>query len=235
MEIIAHRSGPVDFPEQTVEAGRQSLSLGADIVEIDVRLSADKKIVISHDHSCGRIFGVDVKTDELTQAEFFSLERKEGAQYHGYSLEDYVSAGVLPLLLHIKEIAAIPMVLDLIREKGLEKEITLGLSTPEAIKLVKKADCRIRVLAFMKDPFAITPCIKAGADIIRLWEGWYTNARRDRIHRNGAKLWIMTGGVPGYDVGETTPARLRKMTERGVDGILLNNVTLLTEILKAQE
>lgn len=234
MEIIAHRSGPVDFPEQTVEAGKQSLSLGADIVEIDVRLSADGEIVISHDHSLDRIFGVNKKTDELTQTEFVNLERKEGAPYHGHTLADYVSGGVLPLLLHIKESRAIPKVLNFIRENGLEKEITLGLHSPETISIVKKADSGIRVLAFMRDPFAITPCIKAGADIIRLWEGWYTTARRDRIHKNGAKLWIMTGGLPGFEVGETTPARLRKMVDRGVDGILLNNVALLTEILKAQ-
>ena len=37
MKLIAHRSGPVDYPEQTILSARQALELGADMVEIDVR------------------------------------------------------------------------------------------------------------------------------------------------------------------------------------------------------
>ena len=47
--IIAHRGASGRFPENSVQAFKQALSMGADAVEFDVRLTKDRKIVVSHD------------------------------------------------------------------------------------------------------------------------------------------------------------------------------------------
>lgn len=226
MKIIAHRSGPENYPEQTVTAALDSLSRGADAIELDVRLSSDGKLIISHDRNLKRIFGVDKNTDELTQEEFFALERADG--YRGYTLTDYISAGAMPILIHIKEAEALEQVLELAREKGVENKIVIGAQTIAEVKQTKNFNPEIKVLAFMKKPVYTSRFIAAGVDYIRLWEGNYTARRRNFIHSKGVKLAIMTGGYNGFDVGYTSNEKLKFFVAEGVDAILLNEVSHLT-------
>ena len=48
MHIVAHRGATAHAPENTLEAFRAALQLGADAVELDVRLSADGVPVVYH-------------------------------------------------------------------------------------------------------------------------------------------------------------------------------------------
>lgn len=63
---IAHRGASAHAPENTLIAFRKAAELGADMVELDVRLTADGVPVISHDPSAARTHGVDVVVAELT-------------------------------------------------------------------------------------------------------------------------------------------------------------------------
>ena len=47
--VVGHRGARARFPENTLPALRHALSAGADGVEIDVRVSADDVLVLSHD------------------------------------------------------------------------------------------------------------------------------------------------------------------------------------------
>lgn len=47
-EIVAHRGLPLEAPENTLASFQRALELGADAVELDVRLSADRQPVVYH-------------------------------------------------------------------------------------------------------------------------------------------------------------------------------------------
>jgi glycerophosphoryl diester phosphodiesterase len=47
-EIVAHRGIALEAPENTIAAFQQAVELGADVVELDVRLTADKIPVVYH-------------------------------------------------------------------------------------------------------------------------------------------------------------------------------------------
>ena len=47
--IIAHRGDVTNAPENTVPAFRKALELGADGIELDVRLTRDEELVVFHD------------------------------------------------------------------------------------------------------------------------------------------------------------------------------------------
>ena len=51
--VIAHRGFHRDFPENTIEAFKAALDLGADGVEFDVQETADGQFVIHHDDDIG--------------------------------------------------------------------------------------------------------------------------------------------------------------------------------------
>lgn len=52
--IIAHRGDSANAPENTLAAFRLALANGADGIELDVMLSADKKLVVIHDDTLDR-------------------------------------------------------------------------------------------------------------------------------------------------------------------------------------
>lgn len=54
LQVIAHRGGAKLAPENTLAAFRQALSLGVDMIEIDVVLSKDSAIIVIHDDRIDR-------------------------------------------------------------------------------------------------------------------------------------------------------------------------------------
>ena len=52
--IIAHRGDVASAPENTIPAFRKALDLGADGIELDVRLTKDEKLVVFHDRRLER-------------------------------------------------------------------------------------------------------------------------------------------------------------------------------------
>lgn len=57
---ISHRGGAAEKPENTREAYRNALQCGTQMLELDVHLTADKVIVVSHDDHLERTTGEDV-------------------------------------------------------------------------------------------------------------------------------------------------------------------------------
>lgn len=47
-EVIAHRGGAAEWPAETIYAFRQAINLGVDVLEFDVRRTADDEIVLMH-------------------------------------------------------------------------------------------------------------------------------------------------------------------------------------------
>ncbi len=47
--VIAHRGASKAFPENTVAAFEGALAMGADMVELDVRRTADGRLAVHHD------------------------------------------------------------------------------------------------------------------------------------------------------------------------------------------
>jgi glycerophosphoryl diester phosphodiesterase len=73
-EIVAHRGASHDAPENTVLAAKLGFQQNADALELDIFLSKDGQLVISHDLSLKRTTGVDTKITDLTVAELKKLD-----------------------------------------------------------------------------------------------------------------------------------------------------------------
>lgn len=73
-KIIAHRGGGGLWPENTLYAFEQAVALGVDIIEMDVRSSADGILVLMHDTSVERTTNGIGKVEQLTLAELQALD-----------------------------------------------------------------------------------------------------------------------------------------------------------------
>lgn len=56
-DVIAHRGYCSIAPENTIEAFRRAVDVGADMIELDVQLTKDGYIVVFHDLDLSRIVG----------------------------------------------------------------------------------------------------------------------------------------------------------------------------------
>ena len=69
VQVWAHRGASAYSPENTIEAFLMACEMGADGIEIDVYLSADGHIIVSHDGDLLRCSGKSGKVTALTLAE----------------------------------------------------------------------------------------------------------------------------------------------------------------------
>ena len=72
--IIAHRGDVINAPENTIAAFKKALYLGADGIELDVRLTKDRGLVVFHDQFLGRTAAGSGSVNHYTQDEMRDLD-----------------------------------------------------------------------------------------------------------------------------------------------------------------
>ena len=71
--VTAHRGGHLKAPENTAASIREAIAVGAQYAEIDVQLSKDGVLVVTHDSDFSRMGGVAKKVWDLTYPEIRSI------------------------------------------------------------------------------------------------------------------------------------------------------------------
>lgn len=72
--VIAHAGGDQDYPHSTLYAYAQSAAAGADILELDVQLTADGALIVQHDDTVDRTTEATGPVAGLTLAEIQALD-----------------------------------------------------------------------------------------------------------------------------------------------------------------
>ncbi|MHA1902496.1 MAG: glycerophosphodiester phosphodiesterase [Candidatus Thorarchaeota archaeon] len=140
--IMAHRGDPSSAPENTIQSMRKAVEIGVDVLETDVRLTSDNKLVLFHDDDLVRVTGLegtvrDLTLDELEQVDMgYQFTNDDGKTFpfrgQGYSivklsdaLEEYPD---MRFNLDIKDdvVEAPELLADLITELGRETSVIVG-------------------------------------------------------------------------------------------------------------
>ncbi|CAB1060547.1 Glycerophosphoryl diester phosphodiesterase (EC [Olavius sp. associated proteobacterium Delta 1] len=81
--IIGHRGYPAKYPENTLAAFEAAVEAGADMIELDVTLSRDRKVVVIHDATLDRTTNGKGTVADFTLAELKQLDAGSwfGAQF----------------------------------------------------------------------------------------------------------------------------------------------------------
>ena len=72
--IFAHRGASAHAPENTLAAFELAIEQGADGIELDVKLSADGKVVVIHDPTVDRTTGAHGRVKDLPLAELRAMD-----------------------------------------------------------------------------------------------------------------------------------------------------------------
>lgn len=130
--VIAHRGASGLRPENTLAAFLHARTLGADGLELDVRLSADGVVMVHHDPTLDRTTNRTGRLDRLTAAELGRVDagRGEGIPTLAEALE---AAASLPVLIELKEARAAEPALDVVRRLGAERKVAFASFRPRAL------------------------------------------------------------------------------------------------------
>lgn len=77
-QLIAHRGGSAETPENTLAAFRRAIDSGADWLELDVQMTKDGALVVIHDETVDRTTNGHGRVAELTLAQIRALDAGDG-------------------------------------------------------------------------------------------------------------------------------------------------------------
>jgi glycerophosphoryl diester phosphodiesterase len=152
-QIVAHRGYSGVYPENTLCAIRGAITIGVDMVELDVRLSRDHVPVIFHSASLLSITACPRRVEELTAAELKTLDAGawRGAAYCGERIPTLdevlvLTRGKIPVNLDIKTPAAIEAVVALVQKHSMLDEVVLSGCTWADARRVRRLEPSLHVL-----------------------------------------------------------------------------------------
>jgi glycerophosphoryl diester phosphodiesterase len=236
--VIAHRGASQRAPENTIRAFLAAVSLGADAIELDAKLTLDGVVVIHHDRTLDR-----------TTTGKGPLERRRLAELEG------VDAGIrfgpvfagerIPTLRRVFEAIGeramydielsnyrhpfnkLPAaVLKLVAEFGFEGRVLLSSFNPVALQRAKEQLPEIpRALLLMRqEPWWMRRMLGAAprVHIVQMDDRLVTPAVIEAIHRDGRKahVWVVND-----------KQRMADLLSWGVDGVITDLPELAREVL----
>ncbi len=247
--MIAHRGASGEHPENTLVAFRAAAEAGAPYFELDVHMTRDGVIVVSHDAELSRTCGLDVAIRDLTLAE---LKRADAGW--GFTARDcafpFRGRGIqVPALAEV--FAAFPERRYIIEVKQSTPSLAAAL-----LAVIERAGMRRRVLiaseehAPIDEMRSLAPELPTGfpyheiaafmislapdaepyqprGDALQIppeYESWrlVTPQSVDAAHRLGVEVHVWT---------VNDAAEMRAMLELGVDGIITDYPARLLALL----
>jgi glycerophosphoryl diester phosphodiesterase len=149
--LIAHRTCPQEAPENSLSGLSVAAALGADGVEIDLRMSLDQRPFLMHDNSLRRTTGFLLPL-ELTPA--FLVRRlrlrnsSEGVPSLGEAIEALPTG--LFLAVDVKTPWAVLSLMRQIKRHGLESRVLVWCTSALAARYAARAAVGVEV-AYLKD------------------------------------------------------------------------------------
>ncbi len=120
--IWGHRGASADAPENTMEAFELACRVGAEGIELDVHLSADRQIIVMHDETVNRTTNGAGRITEMTLSELKKLDASNRmAGYQGARVPtldevfDYVKGTGMSVNIEIKP--------NILPGEGIEKAV----------------------------------------------------------------------------------------------------------------
>lgn len=226
---IAHRGASAHAPENTLAAIRKAAELGAQMVELDVHLSADGVPVVIHD------FVVEHRTDgrgavkDLTLAELKKLDAGGGEQIP--TLEEAIEcckAERLGMYLELKAGAVVRPVVEAIQRHYLFDWVVVGSFRPDWLAAVRYLEPRIATSILFNVPTldAVKLAQAIGADYVHpCWESLVSEP-----HTLLTVEWVREVRQAGLGIilwHEERPSEIAALRRLGVDGICSDAPELL--------
>ncbi|MEU8622609.1 glycerophosphodiester phosphodiesterase [Streptomyces sp. NPDC048623] len=220
--VVGHRGDPYRVRENTVPSIVSAFERGADVVEVDVRLTGDGVPVLLHDDTLKRLWGIDRALDALTLDEL----REVTGDGVPTLREALLAAGGHRLMLDLPggDEDSVRKIVGVVRECGAGERVYYCAGGTAMLR-VRAADPAAEIALTWN---TLAPPRPVLLDVVRpAWLnyrfGLVSRALVDRVHRDGLRVSVWT---------PDTKRSMRKLIAHGVDSITTNRVDALASVLR---
>ena len=258
--IIAHRGIWRDAPENSLLAIERAIAEGCDVVEIDVRKSADGQFYLLHDASLKRMTGLDAAVEALPSGELAAqqLHNRDGGP------ENPLTAQMLPslrevfeltrgrILLHldVKDRNLIPEVIAEAKAMGVDQEVDVWAELRNASDLAWVEQHAMSQVAFIAKTRLNVPDATLQTELVFLLKPSICEIYFDRIEQvaalryrfaeTGIALWVNTlddvscAGMTDTAALQDPEAVWGRLIDAGVSAIQTDEATALRTYLASR-
>ncbi len=197
--VAAHRAAHQDYPENSLAAINESIRLGVDIIETDLRQSKDGKFVLMHDGTVDRTTDGSGKVEDLTFAELRDLHLMHNGKITDERIptfEELLKATKGQVLIDvdfkIDGLPAAKKAYALIEEHTMESQILFYIyDNYPLIPMLRNLNPDIEIMPRAYSRKGVRKIIKIkGIDIIHIDESFYNKRTMRKIVASGSRVWI---------------------------------------------
>jgi glycerophosphoryl diester phosphodiesterase len=225
---VAHRGASADRPENTLSAFELAVEQDADVIEADVRRTADGALLVLHDPTVDRTTSGTGPLSALSEAEARALDAGEGARIPTVAEVLEVARGRVRVNLDLKEVEVVEPAVRLVHETGMLDSVTFISFLPEAWDLLERLTPESPIIHLVDSAAALAGLgmadgalsMAAGVGVPYHLVG---EDLTERLHRHGY-------GVFAWTVDDDS--EMRRLMAAGVNGIVTNRPALLAEVIR---
>jgi glycerophosphoryl diester phosphodiesterase len=218
---IAHRGDPVGERENTLASFTSAVGMGADMIELDLRRTRDGTIVVLHDPTLTRLWGVDRPVADLDLAE---LREVGQGPVRIPTLADALLHLEVPLMVDFTDGDVVPGALETVRGADAMARSLFVTGNVDALRALRarSPEARIGLTWTRPDPPPVPLLHELGAEFFNPMFRLVTPERVATVHDLGLK-------VSTWTVDE--PRHMARVREAGVDAIVSNRIADLRAYL----
>ena len=245
IELIAHRGGAKLAPENTLAAFKNAIKIGVDMIEIDVHLTKDGKVIVIHDEKIDRTTDGKGTIKDMTLAEIRKYDAGSwfDKKFKGEkvpTLDEVMETlkGKAKLLIEIKDGDELypgleKKVVETIHKYNANSWVIVQSFNENSVLRVRKMDSSIPTFYLLGRNFDdfysnVAKAVNSGNTVIKKYDGvapHYSMLDSEKVktfHKAGFKVFTWT---------VDKPEDMKKIIDTGVDGIITNVPDQLKEIL----
>ncbi len=219
---IAHRGDPVGERENTVPAFAAACALGADMIELDLRRTKDGEIVVLHDQTLERLWGLDRSVGDLNLAEVESIGEDD---LRIPTFRAVLAAVELPLMVDFTRREVVEGALGAVLDAGALDRCLFVTGNVEALRILRDHSPEARIgLTWIEGP---APPLA----LLEELRAQYWNPRLGLVTPEGVEAAHRAGlGVSTWTVDE--PQDMARVIGAGVDAVVSNRIVELAALLR---
>jgi len=224
MIIMGHRGAAAVAPENTLLSVAKAIEIGVDAVEIDVRLTKDRELVVIHDASVDRTTNGRGAVNQYELRDIKTLDAGRGERIP--TLQEVVDlvGGRVTLVIELKEEGTEKKVVELIRKNHFEQQVYVISFWHRLVKNVKELAPRIKTgVLLVGCPVDACVATQASADAVVMRYSFVNRDFVETAHKEGLQVLI-------WNIDDRN--LLKPYVEIGVDGIASNDPQVLVEYFR---
>jgi glycerophosphoryl diester phosphodiesterase len=231
--IIAHRGASSIAPENTLSAFKKAIELKADYIELDVHQSKDGEIVIMHDANTFRKTGHFGLIRNMFLEELKQLDCGDGERIPTLRELIKLAKGKIGLNCEIKARGFAKQIVNILNEEEILDSTIISSFKHDVLLRIQKLEPRIKlasleptrtgwIKSWLSRKKLIRVAIKNNFYAINPFFKLVNENFVNKAHNNNLKIFPWTAN--------TYPA-LKKLINKGVDGIITNDVERARAVL----